>query len=841
MGNKYVKEKSSKKRINEDDTHSNKKGKKKNPRNRKILKIIFITIIILIIIAAGIFAGIFFGLFGDDFKITKEDLIIDNMNTVVLDKNGEQIANLAGDENRKIISLNEMPDYLPKAFVSIEDERFYSHHGVDIKRTLGATFQYIIHGGSSSYGGSTITQQLVKNLTQDKEDSGVAGMVRKVKEMSKAYQVEKLISKDQILELYLNIIFLGDQAYGVEVASQYYFNKSAKDLDLAECAFLAGINHSPNAYKPFDEDNEKMQEKNKNRTNTVLAKMQELGQINSQEEYDEAVKEVDNGLKFEKGKITTNATNYSYHTAATLNQVKKELMEKNNWSEEYADLQIRSKGYVIYSTEDPDIQSEMEKEYKKDSYQRTATHDGEKVKSQSAMVVIDHKTGQVVGTVGGLGSEVNATGFNRATQAYRQPGSTIKPIAIIAPGLEEGTLTAGTVYADVKTTFPGGYTPKNEGRYRNVNMTMRKAIELSQNIPHVKAMSDLGPSKSIEYLRKMGISRLVTSSENKKQNDENLSLALGGVTNGISPLEMAAAYATIANDGEYIEPTFYTKVEDRHGNVILEADQERQQVISKQNAYVTKSILTQPVVGSEGTATYCKIPGMDVAAKTGTTNESTDRWLCGFTPYYTAATWYGYDQNDITVTGFSRNPAGTLWSTIMKKIHTDLENAKFEEPSGIVEAKICRDTGLLAGSGCSDTYTEIFTEGTEPTKKCSGGKRVKICVESGKLATEYCPETKYRTYSVMPETEENGNWDSQYGSLYSNPPTKKCDIHTEETVQNNTTSNEVSNNTSNSSGNTNTDGNTNPSGNTVVDKPDDDVDEGTTDDGRTRRVIKNNS
>ncbi len=804
MGKKDVKEKSSKK-IVKDDTHSKNKGKKKNPRNRKILKIILVTIIVIIIIMAGIFAGIFFGLFGDDFKITKEDLIITDMNAVVKDKNGDVIANLAGDENRKIISLAEMPEYLPKAFVSIEDERFYNHHGVDIKRTLGATFQYIINGGSSSYGGSTITQQLVKNLTKETDDSGVAGMVRKIKEMSKAYQVEKLISKDQILELYLNIIFLGDQAYGVEVASQYYFNKSAKDLDLAECAFLAGINHSPNAYKPFREDDPEMEEKIKNRTKTVLGKMQELGAINSQEEYDAAVEEVNNGLKFKKGSIITNATNYSYHTAAALNQVKKELMEKNNWSEEYADLQIRSKGYVIYSTEDPDIQSAMEEEYKKDKYQRTARHNGEKVESQSAMVVIDHKTGQVVGTVGGLGSEVNAAGFNRATQAYRQPGSTIKPIAVIAPGLEEGTLTAGTVYADVKTTFPGGYTPKNETRYRNVNMTMRKAIEISQNIPHVKAMSDLGPSKSIEYLREMGVSKLVTSSENKKVNDENLSLALGGVTKGISPLEMAAAYATIANEGEYIEPTFYTKVEDMNGNVILEADQERRQVISKENAYVTTSILTQPVVGSEGTASYCKISGIDVAAKTGTTNDSTDRWLCGFTPYYTAATWYGYDENDITVTGFSRNPAGNLWSIIMKDIHSDLDNAKFEEPSGIVREKICRDTGLLATSGCSDTYTEIFVKGTEPSKKCSGGKTVEICSESGKLATEYCPKTKKRTYSIKPETEENGNWDSQYGNLYSDPPTKECDIHTEETQRENNTSN--SNNTT-SGGNGNATGNT---------------------------------
>ena len=350
MGRKNIKEKSSKKR---NSTHSKGKSEKvKNPRNRKVLKIILIIIVLFMIICAGICAGIFFGLFGDDFKITKEDLIIENMNTVVLDKDGNEIANLSGEENRTIVSKEEMPEYLPKAFVSIEDERFYQHHGVDIKRTLGATFQYIINGGSSSYGGSTITQQLVKNLTADKDDTGVAGMIRKIKEMSKAYQVERLISKDQILELYLNIIFLGDKAYGVEVASKYYFNKSCKDLDLAECAFLAGINHSPNAYKPFETDNAEMQEKIKNRTKTVLMKMKELGAITSDEEYNAAVEEVNNGLAFSKGETTTNAANYSYHTAAAINQVKNDLMEKNNWNAEFADLQLRSKGYVIYSTED---------------------------------------------------------------------------------------------------------------------------------------------------------------------------------------------------------------------------------------------------------------------------------------------------------------------------------------------------------------------------------------------------------------------------------------------------------------------------------------------------------
>ncbi len=817
MGSKDIKEKSNKKRKS---THSKGKSEKvKNPRRKKILKIILIIFVLFIIAIAGVCAGIFFGLFGDDFKITKEDLIIENMNTVVLDKDGNEIANLSGEENRTVVSKEEMPDYLPKAFVSIEDERFYQHHGVDIKRTLGATFQYIINGGSSSYGGSTITQQLVKNLTSDKDDTGVAGMIRKVKEMSKAYQVERLISKDQILELYLNIIFLGDKAYGVEVASKYYFNKSCKDLSLAECAFLAGINHSPNAYKPFETDNAEMQEKIKNRTKTVLMKMKELGAITSDEEYNAAVEEVNNGLAFNKGETTTNAANYSYHTAAAINQVKNDLMEKNNWNAEFADLQLRSKGYVIYSTEDAAIQSTMEEEFKKtDKYQRTRKGDnGETIKSQAAMVVIDHKTGQVVGTVGGLGTEVNASGFNRATQAYRQPGSTIKPIAVIAPGLENKVITAGTVYADVKTNFgteSNPYEPKNDSGKFEGSMTMREAIARSQNIPNVKAMVEIGPLNSINFLREIGVSKLVTASENKKHNDEAVQLALGGITNGISPLEMAAAYAMIANDGEYIEPTFYTKVEDRNGNVVLEPEQERKQVMTEQNAYVLQSILTAPVTESYGTATYCAISGMDVAAKTGTTNESKDRWLCGFTPYYTAATWYGYDENkEINFSG--RNPAGQIWDAIMTSINKDLESARFEEPSGIVTKKICRDTGLLASSKCSDTYNEIFVSGTEPTETCDGGRTtVTLCSESGNIATEYCPSTYTRTYTTIPEREKNAKWKSDYSGYYGNAPTQSCTIHTkpveEPKPSTNTVDNTVTTPPSTGSGNETSGGETNP-------------------------------
>ncbi len=759
------------------------KGKKvsKHPKLKKVLKIFGIAFIILFIIFAGIVAGAFFGLFGDDFKITKEDLTVSSMNAIAYDKDGNVIAELSKDEKRKVITYNEMAKYLPKAFVAIEDERFYDHHGVDLKRTTAATATYIFKGGNSSFGGSTITQQLVKNLTNDKDRSGISGIIRKVKEMSKAHQVEQMLTKDQILELYLNLIGLGGQAYGVEMASQLYFSKSASDLSLAECAYLAGINNSPSLYKPFSDD-AAQKEKIITRTQTVLTKMKELGYIETEAEYNTAMEEVKNGLKFQKGNIASNS-GHSYHTIAALQQAKQDLMEKNGWSAEMAEIQLYTKGYKIYTTQDSNVQSVMEEEFKKDKYivksKKNKDEDtGEYKHSQAAMVVIDHTTGKVVGTVGGLGDDSFTYGLNRATQSRRQTGSSMKPIAVIAPAVEEKIITAGTVYDDCDTTFENGtYHPKNYyNGYKGLS-TVRDVIEISQNIIPLKIMTELTPQKSIEYLRKMGVTSLVTKDEKKTLNDETLSLALGGLTNGVSPLEMAGAYATIANNGEYIEPIFYTKIEDASGKVVIEKTQKKERVLSEQAAYITKKILTQPVVGASGTASYCAISGMDVCAKTGTTNDDYDRWLCEFTPYYTAATWYGYDDQETV--HYSGNPAGKISSAVFKEIHSSLDKKRFEEPNGIVTATICKKTGLLATETCANKVTDVFIKGTVPTDSCQEGEEIIVCKESNLIATDACPEKEPRRYAKMPEKEEKFNeklWKSNYGNTYT-APKENCNIH----------------------------------------------------------------
>ena len=802
----------------------NKRGKKakfsqRHPKLMLFIKICIVLFLLLCVIGAGVVAGMFFGLFGDDFEITKEELQIGTSNSVVVDQNGAVIANLSGDEKRKIITLEDMSQYLPKAYVAIEDERFYKHSGVDFKRTAGAILNTVFTG-SSSYGGSTITQQLVKNITKDDESSGLAGIFRKVKEWAKAFQVERMISKNQILELYLNILFVGGEGnlHGVELGAEYYFNKSAKDLSLAECAYMAGINSSPMAYSPFDTSTDNTQ-KIKDKTKTVLEKMKELEYIN-EEEYNTAVAEVDAGLKFQKGAISS-GSNYSYHTDAVLDQVINQVMEERGVSRQIAENYVYSSGLTIYSTVDANIQARLEEEYQKEKYiksGRNKNKDGTLINdhTQSGMAVIDYKTGNVVGVAGGLGQK-DAAGWNRATHMRRQQGSAMKPLADIAPALEEGIITPATVYDDVKTNFGGNYEPKNDGNDYDGLVNIRQFIAVSHNIPALKIMKELSPEKSLEYLNKMGMTSL------NKEQDNVLSLGIGGSSNGSSPLEMAAAYGTIANDGVYITPTFYTKVVDSSGNTVLTPKQEQTRVLSEQTAYLVKSIVQEPVKASNGTATYCRISGMDVAAKTGTTDDSYDRWLCGFTPYYAAATWFGYDTNE-EVRGFSQNPAGQIWDAVMTDIHKNLAKATFTKPSGIVEQTVCRKTGCLATTGCTDTYKEIFASNNLP-EQCQGHGSQQICSESGLVATAFCSQycqVTTNVYGAVVPKEQLNLW-TPVGGKKTSSGTRidgVCTIHTkpkeeEKPVEPTTPTTNTSNTTNTSGGNNTTNtGNTSGGGTT---------------------------
>lgn len=773
-----VVDKKAKKKKNTKTKTGKKKGKAK-----KVILIIILILFLLGIIAVGILAGIIWGKIGGDINISREQLLVRTQNTTILDKDGNVIATVSGDENREWIDLDQMSKYLPNAFISIEDERFEKHHGVDIKRTFGATVKFIFNGGESSYGGSTITQQLVKYITTDKDDSGVSGVIRKIKEMAKAYQIENMISKQQILELYLNAIPMGGfgkEISGVQMAAKYYFDKNASDLTLAESAYLAGINHAPNLYNPFEEETEEEKaektEKIKTRTKIVLNKMKELGRIETEEEYNKAVEELENGLNFKEGVVRTLETELSYHTAAAIDQITEQLAEENGWDKKWAKKQLYGGGYTIYTTQQTWVQRIMEEEYKDDYYiksgKTSANKDGH---TQSAMVIIDNSDGAVSAVVGGLGTDASSIGVNRALKP-RQPGSAIKPIAVIVPGLQNGVITSSTVYNDKFTKFAKGtYPVKNSTGYLGID-TITHGIERSSNVMATKVMVELGPLESIKFMRKLGVSTLITGEEAEDgHSDEGLSTAMGGLTVGISPLEMAAAYATIANNGVYRTPTFYSKVVDSNGKTVLEPEREETRVFSEQIAYVTQEILKTVVYGSRGTATYCSISGMDTAAKTGTTSDDFDRWVCGFTPYYSAATWYGYDYNEEVVWS-GTNPAGLLWRNVMRPVHKDLESKRFSKPDGIVTATICRDSGKVATESCTRKETAYFVKGTVP-EKCDGHTKVMICKQTGKIATEFCKDTEEKIFLEKPEKERTNLWQTDSGNLY-NKIEEVCNVHT---------------------------------------------------------------
>ena len=753
-----------------------KKGKKqkkpvKHPKLRKAIKIFFLTMFIFFVILVGVAAGMIFGLFGGDLALTEEDLTIGFENSVLLDIDGNQIAELSGDENRKIISKSEMSPYLEKAFISIEDERFESHNGVDLPRTMKATLTFLTNGGESSFGGSTITQQVVKNITGEKDNSEVAGAVRKVKEIARAYELEKLLSKDQILELYLNLIPLGGGAkniYGVEKASEYYFNKNAKDLTIVESAYLAGITHSPNRYDPYvsEENKEERMERINTRVTTVLDKMLELGKI-TQEEYNASIDEVKNGIKFEQGNFSTS---YTYLAEEAIKEVIKDLQLEYGWDEEVARLHVYGSGYTIHTTQDTRIQKIVEEVYASDKY---ITYSGD-TQVQSGMPIIQNGTGYVVGIAGALG-EKTTFGLNRATTAAGSPGSTIKPIAVIAPALEKGIITAGSVVDDVPTYF-GGYNPKNwYGGFKGLS-NIRFMLRISQNITEVKLLRTLTPANSVEFLKKMGI----TSLDDKK--DENLSLALGGVTYGISPLEMAAAYSVFANGGTYVEPTFYKKVEDKDGNIVLETKQETRKVMSEGNAFIMTQLLREPIVGSGGTATGAfsrYTASIPVSGKTGTSDNNEDSSFVGFTPYYTSFVLYRYEGKHASV----KDNAKVIWVDVMNKVLKGLEKKSFTAPSSVTRASICKDSGLLATELCSQdprgsrVYSEYFVKGTVPGKKCTCHVKGTICKESNLLATEYCKDKEEKIFISRENSEKDKGWEKAADAEYM-IPTKECDKHT---------------------------------------------------------------
>lgn len=699
-----------------------KKKKKKKKNMKKILRLLFVLVAVFGIIVIGLIIGFAVGILNGAGELSRADFEINKFTTFIYDKNGNEYSTIHSGENRMYANLSEISPMLPKAFISIEDERFEKHFGVDIKRSLGATVKYLF--GRADYGGSTITQQVIKKVTNDTDRH----WTRKVREWIRAIQLEQWLSKDQIIELYMNIIYLGEGAYGVETAAYTYFDKSAKDLTIAECALIAGLAQSPEGRNPY-----KYPEKAKDRQLIVLNKMYDLGVISAQQ-LEEAKNQE---LVYKKGSIELTSSN-SYFIDAVIEEVINDLQAEKGVTRAMAQKLVYNNGLKIYSTVDPKVQNALEEVYTDDSFFKTANGQYDPL-LQSAMVIIDYKKGDVVGLVGGAGKKETLRGLNRATQITRAPGSNIKPIAVYAPGLEKGVLTSATTFDDVPMTLKVGiknWSPVNyDNKYRGLT-SIRKAIEVSINIVAVKAFEKVGVDYSIAFLKKLGITSIVANDRYPA------ALALGGLTNGISPLEMAGAYGTIANGGVYIEPKLYSKVLDKNGDVILEKKSDVRDVMSKNNAYILTNMMQDVVTGTEGTAKVTKLSGIDVAGKTGTTSSSNDRWFTAFSPYYVGSVWVGYDEQKTIST--SVNPSAKLWKAVMEKVHKGLANKSFTRPSGVVNVDVCRDSGLLPTDLCKRdrrgdrTYSALFVSGKEPKQYCNIHTKVRVCADSAKLATPNC-------------------------------------------------------------------------------------------------------
>ena len=832
----------------------------KLPRNKKkltvsLFKAMLVLFLAIIVLGIGAGFGALKGILDDTPEVNAKDLIPKGYQTTLYDQDGKELKVLASfDANREYVYYDDMPENLVNAFIAIEDQRFWEHNGIDVQGIMRA-FAHGLQSGDFDQGASTLTQQLIKNQIFNvglDEKTMFDKIERKVQEQYLAVEIEKVLPKKSIAEYYLNTIYLGQGRYGVETASQYYFNKQLKDLTISECAVLAAIPQNPSKFDPvvFPEENAK-------RRLMVLDKMSELNMI-SQSDYDTAIaddvyaeiKKVSSIKKSSPTKVN------SYYIDEVINQLEDDFMAMG-YSKSEADSMIYSGGLEVHTCQDTEIQDicdtvlNDEDNYPTDSYQLSyaltlVDDNGEQynysqnmmvtwfqeekgqssfdlifssedearaaadeykahliadtgykeqlesykvtVEPQISFTLMDQETGQVKAIVGGRGEKTEDRSFNRATEATRQPGSTFKVVAAFLPALDGCGMSLATVYKDEPYTYANGVEVRNwyGDKYRGPQ-TIRQAIQSSLNIIAVKTITDVTPELAYEYLLKLGFTTLVKSRTNSSggiESDINQSLALGGLTDGITNLEITAAYATIANEGNYIKPIFYTEVYDHDGNLLIDNRKpEESAVISPQNAWLLTSAMHDVVTIGTGTAANLSC-GLYTAGKTGTTSSNFDAWFCGYTPYYTASIWIGFDVNTNFAAG---NYHKNMWRKIMDGIveAKGLDTSKtFEMPDGIIRATVCKDTGLLPVAGC-DTVTDYFAKGTVPTKKCGGNKKIVICNESHKPATNTCKETTTYYYTVDDDGKiEIIDADFEYDQDILK---EKCPLHPEEEETEDTT------------------------------------------------------
>ena len=630
------------------------------------------------------------------------------------------LQNLYGEENRIWASYNEIPDNLVYATVAVEDRRFFEHNGVDWLRTMRAGASLFMGGDGSFGGASTLTQQLVKNLTSDNEVT----VRRKLVEIFRALAMERQYSKDEILEWYLNTIYLGEQAYGVRTASYTYFAKDVSELDLAQCASLIAITNNPSLYDPYISENTR--QNNKDRQKYILGKMLEQEYI-GQQEYNAAVAEE---LVFEYAEgdnsYSDDSDYYSYFVDTVIRDVVQELVEATGYDADVVNRMILGGGYQIYSTIDVEAQAAAEEIYQ--DLGNIPETDSTYQQMQSAIAIIDNDSGDLVAIVGGVGEKSGSLNWNRATMSLLSPGSIIKPIAVYGPALNLGLINPATVYDDTPLTFGSSPWPVNEDRVYHGRINILDAMKRSTNTVATKVLDDLTLDYAYSYaVNQMGLSTLVEDYElgGVTYTDKSyVSLALGGMVQGVSVRELTAAYAAMENGGTYREARTFTRVLDSEGNLVLDNTQSSREVLTEKAAWYLTYMMQETV--ESGTGTEAKIPGVAVAGKTGTTSEDRDRWFAGYTPRHTAVVWCGYDQpQEIVLTDKTiDNPAAVLWQKVLSDLDADAAGTGFSRPSNIIEVSLCQDGGMLPTGWCQ--------------RDLRGDRTVTIQLAAEDIPTDYC-------------------------------------------------------------------------------------------------------
>lgn len=822
-----------------------------------LVKLVLVLFTVGIILSVSLGYGIFKGIIDAAPEIDVASIEPSGYATMVYDSKGNLTETLVkSGSNRLEATYEELPQCLIDAFVAIEDSRFWSHHGVDLRSMIRAAVGILTNNPAG--GGSTLTQQLIKNniFAGGNEDSFGEKLERKLQEQYLAIQLEKIMDKEIILKNYLNTINLGNNTLGVKSAAKRYFGKDVSDLTLSEATVIAGITQNPTKYNPLSE---KGQKNNEEKRRVILQYMYEQGKISKEDQEEALADDVYSRIQNVDLVAQESQNPYSYFTDELTEQVMTALQEKLGYTESQASNLLYAGGLSIYTTQDPDLQAIVDEEvnnpdnydvvyysvdyrlsiqhedetvtnysdetmktyYRTDlgqtsydglfktkeeadaaiaAYKSAMTKEGDTVlgevvyyilQPQVSFVLMDQHTGYVKAVNGGRGTKEISLSLNRATNTLRQPGSTFKVLTAFAPALDTCGATLSTVYYDApytvgQKTFRNWYAKKGYMGYS----TIRDGIVYSMNIVAVRCMMEtVTPQLGVEYARNFGITSLT-------ETDYNAATALGGITKGVSNLELTGAYAAIANGGIYTKPVFFTKILDHNGKVLLENEPQTKRVLKDSTAFLLTDALAEsmessrmyasPGVSLNSTSVPANIPGMSNAGKSGTTTSNVDIWFVGYTPYYTAGIWSGCDDNQkISAIGSSTSYHKRIWKQIMAHAHEGLADTGFPVPDSIETASVCRKSGMLPNPGVceadprgSAVYTEYFAKGTVPTQVCDHHVAITVCGESGGLPTEFCPlESRHsRTVLVTPEGESGGTDDSRYAMP------GPCTVHTQSAV-----------------------------------------------------------